>query len=447
MGKVRVNVLGPVQVERDGVMAQLSPRAERVLVRLVAAGGQPVGVRQLRWDLWREKDQPHNARNGRNQVQKGVSELRSVLDPGKPGAAGAVLRTERVYRGRETQSAYRLTLDAESLDAKEFSALVGEAMRGAAASAAEQLTRAVSLWRGRPLPEAGDDQYAAGLAEAWQAQYLTALRELVRVQCKLERFDLALPVAERLVAELPDDLEAAAGLAAVRGKIRERYGDVIFQRDFPELRTSLAIIRGDLFDQRDAHLVVGFADTFDVDTRGDLVISRTSLQGQLVDRLYGGDVEFLNRELRRGLSAIAPAARETSRTKPRGKRIRYPIGTVVAIPHNGRRVFATAYSRLGNDLVARARPQDLTSALNQVWESAARFGQLAPIAVPVMGSGLSRITELGQEELIGMIAESFLDGCRKHSTVASALRIVLRPADLERTDMTLVAKAISALDG
>lgn len=447
MGKIRVNVLGPAKVERDGIVVQLSPRAVRVLIRLIAAGGQPVGVRQLRWDLWREKDQPHNARNGRNQVQKGVSELRSVLDPGKSGAADGVLRTERVFSGREAQSAYRLTLDAESLDAKEFCFLVSEALHGAAASAADQLTRAVSLWRGRPLQEAGDDPYATDLAEAWRAQYLTALRELVRLQCKLERFDLALPVAERLAAESPNEQEAADGLVAVRGKIRERHGDVIFRRDFPELRTSLAIIRGDLFDQQNAHLVVGFADTFDVDTRGDLVISRASLQGQLVERLYGGDVASLNRDLRRGLSGVAPAARETSRTKPRGKRIRYPVGTVVALPFNGRRVFATAYSRLGNDLVARARPQDLASALNRVWESAARFGQLGPIAVPVMGSGLSRITELGQEELIGMIAESFLGGCRKHSTVASALRIVLRPADLEKTDMTLVAKTISALDG
>ena len=177
------------------------------------------------------------------------------------------------------------------------------------------------------------------------------------------------------------------------------------------------------------------------------MISRASLQGQLLERLYGGDAASLNRELRRGLSAVPPAARETSQTKPRGKHIRYPIGTVVAIPNNGRRVFATAYSRLGNDLVARARPEDLASALDRVWESVALFGQLAPVAVPVMGSGLSRITELGPEQLMGMIVGSFLGGCRKHSTLSPALRIVLRPADLERVDMALVAKAMSALDG
>lgn len=447
MGKIRVNVLGPVQVELDGTAVKLSPRALRVLVRLVAAGSQPVGVRELRWDLWQVNDRPHNARNGRNQVQKGVSELRNALDPQRSGASDEVLRTERLFNGREAQTAYRLVLDAESLDAAELADLVREALHGAAASAADQLTRAVSLWRGRPLPEVGDDQYAVGLIETWRVHHQTALRELVRLHCELGRLDLALPVAERLVAEFPDDQQAPADLMAVRGKIRERHGDEILRREFQQLRTSLAIIRGDLFDQHDANLVIGFADTFDVDTRDDLVISRSSLQGQLLERLYGGDVASLNRELRRGLSAVPPSARETSQTKPRGKRIRYPIGTVVAIPNNGRRVFATAYSRLGNDLVDRSRPADLASALDRVWESAALVGQLAPIAVPVMGSGLSRITELGPEQLIGMIVGSFLAGCREHFTVAPALRIVLRPADLERIDMALVAKALSALDG
>jgi DNA-binding SARP family transcriptional activator len=446
---IRVNILGPAQVEVDGHAMKLSPRALRILIRLVAAAGQPVGVKQLRLDLWQEVDRPHNARNGRNQVQKGVSELRKALEldnPGtNPGASAKVLRTERLFIGREAQSAYQLILDTESLDAAEFSSLVSEAFHGAAASAADQLTRAIALWRGHPLAEAGDDKYAAPVVRAWRGQYLTALRELVRIHSELGRLDLALPVAERLVAEFPDVPDAAADLAAVRGRLRQQHGDQLLHREFTELRTSVAIIRGDLFDQHDANLVVGFTDTFDVDMRQDLVISRASTQGQLVERLYGGDVVALNRELRRGLQSVTAVSQETSRTKPRGKRIRYPLGTVVAIPLNGRRIFATAYSRLGNDLVARAQPADLEAALDRVWESVALFGQLAPVAVPLMGSGLSRITELGPEELISMIVESFLRGCQKHRTVTPRLRIVLRPADLERTDMTRVAKEISGV--
>lgn len=444
MARIRVSVLGPVQVEVDGSVVKLSPRALRVLMRLVAAGGRPVGVKQLRWDLWREVDRPYESRNGRNQVQKGISELRGIFDPARTGAADRVLSTEEVYNGPERQSAYRLVLGPESLDAAEFSALVAEAMHGAAAAAADRLTRAVALWRGRPLAQAGDEAYAQNLVRAWQEQYATALRELVRIHGEFGRFDLALPFAQRLAEECPEDTRAAEGLAEVRERLRARHGDELLRRAFPQLRTEVAIVRGDLFAQKDASLVVGFTDTFDVETRQSRVISRDSVQGQLVDRLYGGDAAALDRELRRGLRAVPPLGMESRREKPRGKLLRYAVGTVVPVPLEGRLLYAAAYSRLGNDLVARSSPEDLAATLDRLWESAARYGRMLPIAIPLLGSGLARITEV-REQLLCMIIESFLRGCRRHSTVAPQLRIVLRPEDLERVDPVRVAKDVFAL--
>src|SRR5260370_37990467 len=179
MAHIRVSVLGPAQVEVDGQAATVSPRALRVLMRLVAAEGRPVGVKQLRWDLGREVDRPHEARSGRNQVQKGISDLRRALAAGGVGttAAACPLRTERLLNGQEPESAYRLVLDAESLDAAEFGALVSQALHGTAASAADLLSRAVALWRGRPPAEAAG-AYARGLIRAPEPRYLTPLREL-----------------------------------------------------------------------------------------------------------------------------------------------------------------------------------------------------------------------------------------------------------------------------
>jgi DNA-binding SARP family transcriptional activator len=445
MAQIRVSVLGPVQVEVDGSVAKLSPRALRVLMRLVAAGGRPVGVKQLRWDLWREVDRPHESRNGRNQVQKGISELRGVLDPARSGSVDEVLRTEEVYSGPERESAYRLVLDAQSLDAAEFGGLVAGAMHGAVASAADQLTRAVALWRGRPLTQAGDEQYAEGLVRIWQEQYAAALRELVRIHGELGRFDLALPFARRLAEEFPEDERALVGLAEVHERLRARHRDELLCHAFPELRTEVVIVRGDLFAQKGVSLVVGFTDTFDVETKQSRLISSDSVQGQLVDRLYEGDTALLDRALRRGLRDLDPVAVESRRAKPHGKLLRYPVGTVVPVPLGGRLLYAAAYSRLGNDLVARSRQEDLAITLDRVWESAAQYGRMLPIALPLLGSGLARITQLHSEQLLCMIVESFLRGCRKHSTVAPQLRIVLRPEDLERLDMAEVAKGVAAL--
>jgi hypothetical protein len=136
---------------------------------------------------------------------------------------------------------------------------------------------------------------------------------------------------------------------------------------------------------------------------------------------------------------------ESRSAKARGKLLRYPVGTVIPVPLEGRLVYAAAYSRLDNDLVARSSREDLAATLDRVWESAARYGRMLPIAVPLLGSGLARITELRQEQLLCMIVESFLRGCRRHSTVSPQLRIVLRPEDLERIDPVRVAKDVLAL--
>ena len=445
MARIRVSVLGHVQVEVDGTVAKLSPRALRVMMRLVAAGGRPVGVKQLRWELWREVDRPHESRNGRNQVQKGISELRGIFDPARSGAADDVLRTEDLYNGPERQSAYRLVLGPDDLDAAEFGVLVAEAMHGAAVTAANRLARAVGLWRGRPLVQAGDEEYAEGFVRTFRAQYATALHELVRIHSDLGRFDLALPFAQRLAEEFPDEEAATASLNELHARMRARHGAELLRRDFLKPNTEVVIVRGDLFAQHDASLVVGFTDTFDVETKEDWVISRKSVQGQLVDRLYAGDATALDRELRRGLRIIPSIATESRRDKARGKLLRYPIGTVVPVPLDGRLVFATAYSRLGNDLVARSSRDDLATALDRVWETAARYGRMLPIAIPLIGSGLARITDVREEQLLSMIVESFLRGCSRHGTVAQQLRIVLRPEDLERVDPVRIAHDVFAL--
>ena len=225
----------------------------------------------------------------------------------------------------------------------------------------------------------------------------------------------------------------------------DRHGDEILRHELTELRTTVAVVGGDLFDQHDANLVVGFSDTFDVTTDDDFVISRASLQGQLAERLFAGSARDLDRELRRGLRTVTPVASESVRDKPRGKRVRYPIGTVVAIPLNGRRIFATAYSCLGNDLVARSTPEDLRDSLDRVWEAVARYGMLKPVAVPLVGSGLARLIQLDRGQLLALIIESFVSAGRRFPAMTPELRIVLLPEELKRTDLSEAQHLLSGL--
>ncbi len=68
------------------------------------------------------------------------------------------------------------------------------------------------------------------------------------------------------------------------------------RREFRRPDMTVSVVVGDLFDQ-EAHLVVGFSDTFDTDTTDNVVISAKSVLGQLLQRVYGGDRDRLDAEL------------------------------------------------------------------------------------------------------------------------------------------------------
>ncbi|MFC4055076.1 macro domain-containing protein [Actinomadura syzygii] len=422
----------------------LAPLTVKLLLRLVAADGEAIPAMRLYREVWEEPraaDTGTAGRLHRTEVQKRILELRRAL--GRDEAA-RVLLTEQVLNGRGTESAYRLVLAAGQLDCAEFGERVNRAAHAAPATAAALLTGALELWRGRPLAEAAGAGFADALAERLAAQYETARRELVRVHLELGHPDAALPLAERLAAERPGDGEVARTLRLIRERLRARHGDEVLRREFTGLRVTVTVKRGDLFAEDDANLVVGFGDTFDTDTADDVVISSESVQGQLLHRVYGSDRELLDKELRRALRRVAPVGRESPRFKPRGKRLRYPVGTVVPLTLSGRRVFATVHCRQGLDLATVSTPEDLRLCLERLWESVDVHGLLKPVATPLLGAGLARLRELGREQIMILIIASYLRACRVRP-VAPELRIVLRPDDLARIRLTDVARFVEAL--
>jgi Thoeris protein ThsA, Macro domain len=211
------------------------------------------------------------------------------------------------------------------------------------------------------------------------------------------------------------------------------YPRASIERDFgrPEMRVSVRV--GDLFDQ-DAHLIVGFSDTFDTSTRNSRVINPTSVQGQLLHRLYGGDRRRLDKELAQALSRVAPQAVETRQSKRSGKLQRYAIGTVAVVGEPHRRVFAVAYSRMGNDLVAQSTVEDLWSSLSRLWDAVYLHGQRGRVAIPLLGSELARIDALDRESALRMILLSFVTRSREN-LVARELTLVIWPPDLEKIDL------------
>jgi hypothetical protein len=213
---------------------------------------------------------------------------------------------------------------------------------------------------------------------------------------------------------------------------------------FPQM--TIIIEAGNLFE-RTGHLVVGFTDTFDTGIGPGEPIRAGSVQGQLLEKVYEGDVECLDLDLLRALRGVRPVGREKGSRKPRGKLLRYPLGTVAVLDHDGseeRLVFALAYSRIDNGGVAQSSVEWLSIGLDRLWEAVFRRAHQEPVAMPLIGSGLARLSFLDQGSLLRMILLSFVLRCRERR-VCRELRIVLAPADLARIDMTEIAVFLRAL--
>ncbi|TDD56947.1 hypothetical protein E1286_01180 [Nonomuraea terrae] len=196
-------------------------------------------------------------------------------------------------------------------------------------------------------------------------------------------------------------------------------------RTFPGTTVSVRV--GDPLNQ-DADLVVGFADTFDTDLGG--------VRGKLLGRLYDGDLERLDGELERALSAVVPRRVETRESKPVGKLKRYSLGTVATIGSPYRKVHCVVSRRMGNDMEARSSVDDLWLSLGRLWAAIAREGPLDRVAVPVV--------EADPELLIKMVAVSFVAQSRTRP-VARELTLVVPRADAAGIDLLEIRAFLAAL--
>lgn len=423
MARVFMRVLGLVLVTRDGKEIGLTPTTKRVLLRLAAASPEAVRAEEIYRGIWGLAPHGQQAeRRARGQVQKCVLELRRKLG------------TELVLT---EDSAYRLGLGPDDCDWLRFENLVADGAKAEPIVAARLLDQALEMWPGQVPPEMPSD-----LARRLSDRHEEALRGAAEAYRTLGDREAALRYAEQL--------PPAEGLAeSVREECRAAAarGDLVF-RAFPSLSVVLTIKEGDLFDQDDANLAVGFGDTFDTNTDQDKIISRDSVQGQFLHRVYGGDHARLDEDLADELDKECPAEAEELSDKPRGKRKRYATGTTVALAlpsDDRRRVFAFAHCRQDDGYVTGSTPEDLDAALKGLWAAARRRDMYKPLAMPVVGSGAARVRGLNRTRLITTIIASFLASCRENGWCATGLRIMVPAADLARTDLDEIRRYLHNL--
>ncbi|HEX2317092.1 MAG TPA: BTAD domain-containing putative transcriptional regulator [Thermomonospora sp.] len=224
---MRFGVLGPLTVHAaDGQPIRIPERKVRALLAdlLVHEGGS-VSADRLIEDLW-ETARP---RDPARALQIKVSRLRSALPDGR-----AVV----VYG----PAGYRLSLDADAVDAGRFQSLVDQARAASdPASRAALLRDALGLWRGPAFADFRDEPFAAAAIARLEERRLTALEDLAETRLLLGDHaaladELAAPVAEhplrerlraahiRALALSGRQSEALTGYFELRERLRDDLG-------------------------------------------------------------------------------------------------------------------------------------------------------------------------------------------------------------------------------
>lgn len=193
----------------------------------------------------------------------------------------------------------------------------------------------------------------------------------------------------------------------------------------PNIKVS--VTEGDLFEQQ-GHLMIGMCDTFD--TAIPNIISRQSVQGQFLERVFSGDIAALDQHLDEALKDISPIASVTKEGKTR----RFPLGTVAVLDDRTRRFFCVAYTTMSEQNEARGTPAGIWESLDSLWHAVSQHANGGELAIPVIGGGQARVAQvLPAQDSIRLIALSFLLASRAEK-ICDELTIVVRSQEFRKLD-------------
>ncbi len=202
---MRVDLLGPLAVEHDGLPVTIGGQRLRALfVRLALEPGRWVSASALVDDLWEADaaDGSGSPADPLNALQSLVSRLRRLLP--EPGLL------------ESSASGYRLALAPDDVDATRFDETVARGRaalrRGDPGAAATLLDDARTLWRGVPLADLDGAAFTQPYASHLEQLHLGAQEDRREAVLQLGRGAELIPELEALVGAEPLHERSAAQL-------------------------------------------------------------------------------------------------------------------------------------------------------------------------------------------------------------------------------------------
>lgn len=188
---------------------------------------------------------------------------------------------------------------------------------------------------------------------------------------------------------------------------------------------------GDIFSEEADLKVVAFNEYFDtlVDEK---VISSNSLNGIYIRKFYQGRVADLDEIISLDTHLPEKVAYENVE-RPVGKKVSFRLGTICTVDD----YLLTAFSRFDNSNKAYLEMNDYISCLLNFWNEIDRVYAGRTVALPVLGSGITRLRgyeHISDQELIELIIWTFKVS-RIKFTYPSKVKIVVWQKKQEKINL------------
>jgi hypothetical protein len=201
-------------------------------------------------------------------------------------------------------------------------------------------------------------------------------------------------------------------------------------RRFENLNTEINIEVGNLLDKK-GHIIIASSNYFDTKT------SKTdSLKTQLIKRYFNNAIDHLDQLINESLAEQGKTGREVNiQEKPKGKRIKHEVGTVVDIQlpsDNNTKIFISVICEViyvGQTKTKKSDFRMLTKSLEETWSHIRNTNNNKDIYLPILGAGVTGLS-LSKSTLIQLISFSYLLNS-KESKIGKSLNIVIPESNYE----------------
>ena len=212
---MQFGILGPLEVFDEGRRVEIGGHKQRALLAsLLLHANEVVSLDRLIDELWGETPPPTA---GEDASGSGLAAA-----PGAQRGRGSPRRT--CWGARDPRAGYLLKVEPGQVDADRFQGMLEEARRtraeGKPEEAAEELRRALALWRGPALADFAYEPFAQTEIARLDELRLTALEERIEADLALGRH-----------AELVGELEALVARHPLRERLRGQLMLALYRSD------------------------------------------------------------------------------------------------------------------------------------------------------------------------------------------------------------------------